>query len=108
MKMYQVFLQDEWNNNYLLGFFKNLDDCIPAVNDYLKGYGDGTHLLKPGDISEYPSTFGSVFDTGMYDVFSDADGEFAEEVCGLYVRGFILDSDSVKSEVAKLEAEDGE
>lgn len=42
MKIYQVFLQDEWNNNYLLGFFKSLDDCIPEVNDYLKGYGDGS------------------------------------------------------------------
>ena len=31
MKIYQIFFTDEYNNNYDLGFFKNLDDAVPAV-----------------------------------------------------------------------------
>lgn len=37
-KIYQVIMQDEYNNLYFLGFYKKLEDAIPDINDWLSIY----------------------------------------------------------------------
>ena len=76
-KKYIVFTQDEWNNNYLMGFYDDLDDAIPDINDWLEIYN---LKLEKGDLAEYPSTFGTVFDKELE----------TEDEAVLMVRGFIL------------------
>lgn len=76
-KKYIVFTQDEWNNNYLMGFYDDLDDAIPDINDWLEVYNI---KLNKGDLVKYPSTIGSAFDKEI----ETEDGTF------LMVRGFIL------------------
>ena len=76
-KKYIVFTQDEWNNNYLMGFYDNLDDAIPDINDWLEIYD---LELEKGDLVEYPSTFGTVFDKELE----------TEDETVLMIRGFIL------------------
>lgn len=39
MKLYEVIIQDEWDNLTLLGFYKNLDDSIDDINSFLTTYG---------------------------------------------------------------------
>lgn len=56
-KKYIVFTQDEWNNLYLMGFYDDLKDAIPEVNDWLKIYD-----VEIDELEEYPSTFGYTFD----------------------------------------------
>ena len=76
-KRYIVFMQDEWNNNFLLGDkYKSLDEALPDVNDWLKTYG-----IKVDKIEEYISTFGSCFDTEL----EGKDEEF------IMIRGFIIE-----------------
>lgn len=81
MKVYQVIFQDEWNNLYHLGFFKDLNDAVPAVNEMLSSYDD-IEKLNPGDLTEYPSTFSAVFDREFYS---------EDEGTSVSVRGFIFD-----------------
>jgi hypothetical protein len=70
-------MQDEWNNNYLLGDkYKSLDEALPDVNDWLKTYG-----IKVDKIEEYSSTFGYCFDTEL----EGKDEEF------IMIRGFIIE-----------------
>ena len=76
-KKYIVFTQDEWNNNYLMGFYDDLDDAIPDINDWLEIYN---LKLEKGDLAEYLSTFGTVFDKELE----------TEDETVLMVRGFIL------------------
>ena len=76
-KKYIVFTQDEWNNNYLMGFYDDLDDAIPDINDWLEIYN---LKLEKGDLAEYPSKFGTVFDKELEN----------EDETVLMVRGFIL------------------
>jgi hypothetical protein len=38
LKKYEVFIQDEWNNLWLVGFYDNLEDAIPEVNEFLDTY----------------------------------------------------------------------
>lgn len=76
-KLYEVFVQDTWNNNYWLGWFTDLDNCLEKVNSYIQ---NDKYKLHSGDLKEYPSTFNYCFDREIYDEDSD-------EVT--YVRGFI-------------------
>lgn len=89
MKIYEVFMQDEWNNLTFLGFYKHLDDSIDDINSFLATY---EVEIKKGDVHEYPSTFGSVFDTDIGDMFEDRD-----DLCGVMVRGFIFEEEDLKA-----------
>lgn len=74
LKKYQVVFVDEYNNWWLIGFFNDLRDAEPQLNEFLKeysGYGDdGVKVdrltlgydepLSP--LVEYTSTFGMCFD----------------------------------------------
>ena len=75
LKKYEVFIQDEWNNIYLVGFYDNLEDAIPEVNEFLETYN-----MKIDELKEYPSTFGSCFDKEV----ETPNGEI------VMIRGFIL------------------
>lgn len=75
LKKYEVFIQDEWNNLWLMGFYDNLEDAIPDINGFLETYETQITELK-----EYPSTFGTCFDTYVETTDSE----------GVTIRGFIL------------------
>jgi hypothetical protein len=75
LKKYEVFIQDEWNNLWLVGFYDNLEDAVPEVNEFLE-----TYHIKIDGLKEYPSTFGSCFDKEV----ETSDGEI------IMIRGFIL------------------
>ena len=104
-KIYQVFVQDIWNNNYLIGFFKNLDDAIPGINSFI----DAKKMkLKPGDLQEYPGTFGPVIDVSLYDIVKDREditeqdlweSDVSDEMSSLYIRGFILEVEDTLDEL---------
>lgn len=76
VKKYLVITQDEWNNLYFMGFFDDLKDAIPEVNDWLSIYDVSIDELK-----EYPSTLGMCFDKEI---------ETPDENV-VMVRGFILE-----------------
>lgn len=78
MKKYQVFIQDEWNNLWLMGFYNKLNDSIQDINDFLEPYD-----TKIDELKEYSSTFGSCFDTEV----ETKTGEFVT------IRGFIFDGE---------------
>ena len=92
LKKYQVVFVDEYNNWWLVGFFDNLRDAEPQVNEFLNGqcgYDDEgcevEHLAfgedaPLGHLEEYPSSFGRCFDRII-----EAD------VGVLEVRGFIFE-----------------
>lgn len=82
MKVYMIFIQDEWDNNIYLGLYKNLETAIPDINNELK-----TWNMHIDELQEYPSTFGYCFDTVVYD---------AKEETSVMIRGFILDTDMLK------------
>lgn len=84
MKIYEVFIQDEWNNNYLIGFYKSLDKAVPDVNEFLKS--SYNIEITTDDLKEYPSTFETCFDTHLDNIFEDN-----EDLAGVMIRGFILD-----------------
>lgn len=90
MYVYQVIFQDEYNNLYLLGFYKDLDDCIDSVNEYL---GDDYKKLEKGDLTVYPSTFEMNFDKTIYD---------KDECNCVYVRGFVYDNETLIKEVERF------
>lgn len=73
---YLVIMQDEWNNLYYLGEYKRLEDALPDINEWLQPYNT---IL--GALDEYPSTFGTCFDTEI---------ETPDETI-LMVRGFVLE-----------------
>ena len=91
LKKYQVVFVDEYNNWYLIGFFNDLREAEPGLNEMLRDYvgydddgnkcefqfGDDTVL---GHLVEYPGTFSPVFDRIL-----DAD------VGCIQVRGFIFE-----------------
>ena len=91
LKKYQVVFVDEYNNWWLVGFFDNLRDAEPQLNDYLKCYnacegdeeydhfafGDNETL---GPLTEYMATSGWCFDRII-----DVDAGVIE------VRGFIFE-----------------
>ena len=73
--IYQVIMQDEYNNLYHLGFYSNLQDALPDVNNWLVPYN-----IELDELVEYPSTFNMCFDREL-----ESDDTY------VYVRGFILD-----------------
>lgn len=99
---YQVMMQDEYDNLYLLGLYASLDDAVPDVNGFIEGY-DGAKPFAPGDLSEYASTFGSCFDR-------EVEWEDEDECPGcVMVRGFALDAAELAKragEIAAMRKED--
>ena len=75
LKKYEVFIQDEWNNLWLMGFYDNLSDAIPDINNFLE-----TYSVKIDKLEEYSSTFNTCFDTEV----ETSDGEI------IMIRGFIF------------------
>ena len=99
-KIYQIFVQDIWNNNHLIGFFKNLDDAIPGINEFIE---DGKWHLHPGDLKEYPGTVSPVVDVMLTDIL-ESRGEDCEELfdtdeASLMIRGFILEVEDTLDEL---------
>ena len=85
MRYYLVIFQDEWNNLYYMGEYSSLNDAIPDLNDQLAIYDDVK--LEPGDLREYPGTFGTCFDL---DISNIERYENRDDLFGLMVRGFVL------------------
>ena len=104
MKVYEVFISDIWNNVYLIGFFKNLDDAIEGINGYIV---DKKYHLEKGDLKEYISTFGVCFDTTVGDIYcskhQDIENDFYDDDANISIRGFILDSKSILKDIIDLE-----
>lgn len=73
-KRYLVIMQDEWNNLYYMGEYKELIDALPDINDFLEAYD-----IKLDELNEYPSTFGMCFDKDI-----ETNSGF------VMVRGFVL------------------
>ena len=94
--MYEVVMQDEYDNLYQLGFYESLDDAIDDINGFLGAYeDDGVVPLKKGDLAEYASTFGACFDRPV-------EWENEDDCPGcIMVRGFILSAKSVGEEAGK-------
>lgn len=95
--MYQIVMQDEYDNLYLLGFYESLDDSIEDINGFIGAYDDdGAIPLKKGDLAEYASTFGTCFDR-------EIEWENEEDCPGtIMVRGFILSAKSVGEEANRI------
>lgn len=107
MKLYQVILQDEYNNLYEVGLYKSLDDSIKDLNKELEVYNI---KLEKGDLREYPSTFGQCFDCYLSDLAESkgiTDQEKIDEMLGVQIRGFILDSELITERISKLEKKGG-
>lgn len=95
MKAYEVIVNDEWENNYQIGFYNSLDnkDLLNEINSYFKdkvlidenGEKIEKFELKPGDLKEYVSTYGECFNKN----FNFSDETFIK------VYGFIYDLDSL-------------
>lgn len=75
-------MQDEWNNLYYLGMFKELKDSIDDINDFLSVYNT---QIQEDNLKEYASTFGMAFDLDVGMLYEDRD-----DLLGIMVRGFIL------------------
>lgn len=98
-KIYQVFITDEYNNNYLLGFYKDLDDSIDDINNFIS---NDEYKLQKGDVKEYPCTFEPAFDVCLYDILLSRYGDDFEDCnldTSLYIRGFILDKEKLIEEL---------
>ena len=94
---YQVIMQDEYDNLYLLGLYASLEDARKDVNEWLAAYeGDGVKYLEEGELSEYASTFGSCFDREVE--WKDEDGGLG---C-VMIRGFALSAKSLKEDAEKI------
>jgi len=93
-KVYEVFVTDIWNNCYFIGFFENLDDAIQDINCYI--FDEKYHIL-PGEIGEYPSTFGPCIDATVGDILQGRGMDLTEaydegdEDLSLMIRGFVLE-----------------
>ena len=95
--LYEVMMQDEYDNLYLLGFYESLDDAIEDINDFISAYyEDGAIPIKKGDLAEYASTFGSCFDREIeWKNEDDCPGS-------IMIRGFILSAKIVGEEANKI------
>lgn len=95
--LYEVMMQDEYNDLYLLGFYESLDDAIEDINGFISVYDeDGAIPLKKGDLAEYASTFGSCFDREIeWKNEDDCPGS-------VMIRGFILSAKSVGEEADRI------
>lgn len=94
--LYEVVMQDEYDNLYLLGFYRSLDDAVGDVNGFLAAYGDdGAVPLEKGDLAEYASTFGTCFDR-------EVEWKNEDDCPGtVMVRGFVLSAKSVAEEAGE-------
>ena len=99
--MYQIVMQDEYDNLYLLGFYESLDDAIEDINGFISVYEeDGAIPIKKGDLAEYASTFGTCFDREIeWKNEDDCPGT-------IMVRGFVLSAKSVGEEANRILARD--
>ena len=86
-KIYEVFMSDEYSNNYLIGFYHELKNAVPAINDFLVPYEAKIETLE-----EYPSTFGECFDT---EVVKEVENDEEDNWTGVMIRGFIFDADAL-------------
>lgn len=95
--LYEIIVQDEYDNLYLLGFYESLDESIEDINGFLGAYDDeGVVPLKKGDLAEYASTFGSCFDR-------EVEWENEDDCPGtIMIRGFILSAKSVGEEADRI------
>lgn len=94
---YQVIMQDEYDNLYLLGLYASLEDARKDVNDWLAAYDeDGVEYLEEGELSEYASTFGSCFDREV-----EWKGEDGGPGC-VMIRGFALSAKSLKEDAERI------
>lgn len=95
--LYEIIVQDEYDNLYLLGFYESLDESIEDINGFLGAYDDeGAVPLKKGDLAEYASTFGSCFDR-------EVEWENEDDCPGtIMIRGFILSAKSVGEEADRI------
>ena len=80
-KKYEVIMQDEWNNLYLMGFYDDLSEAIPDINEWLSIYD-----VKIDKLEEHASTFNSAFDLDIGMMYEDRD-----DLIGIMVRGFIFE-----------------
>lgn len=101
--LYEVIMQDEYDNLYLLGFYESLDDSIEDINGFLAAYeDDGAVTLEKGDLAEYASTFGSCFDREVeWRDEGDCPGT-------IMIRGFVLSAKAVAGDAGEaLKAAEG-
>lgn len=94
-KIYQVYIVDEYNNAYHIGFFDNLDKAVDPINSFLEVYGVS---IKEGDLKEMSGTFSPYFDTYLSDILYDDEVEL-DEICGVMIRGFIFDKEELLKEI---------
>jgi hypothetical protein len=87
-KIYQVIMQDEYNNLYNIGFFDNLQDALPEINEWLSVYG-----TTIDELSEYPSTVDMCFDR---EIEVEDGGNY------VYLRGFIFDKKALENIIGSL------
>ena len=95
--LYEVMMQDEYDNLYLLGFYESLDDALEDINDFISVYDeDGAIPLKKGDLAEYASTFGLCFDREIeWKNEDDCPGS-------VMIRGFTLSAKIVGEEANRI------
>lgn len=95
--LYEIVMQDEYDNLYLLGFYESLDDAIEDINDFISAYyEDGAIPIKKGDLAEYASTFGACFDREIeWKNEDDCPGS-------IMIRGFILSAKIVGEEANRI------
>lgn len=91
-KVFEVCLIDEWNNTYLIGFYKDLDDSIDDINNYII---NDKYKLKKGDIKIYPTIYGWCFDTYLSDIFCEYGNEEYDAEADYRIFGYILDGEEV-------------
>lgn len=95
MELFQIIIQDEWNNLYEIGFYSDLETALPDINQFLKIYGVE---IKPGMLQVSAGTLGPVFDTNLEDLFPEKE----EDLAGISIRGFIHDFDEVMRRLESL------
>ena len=96
MKIYQIIFQDEYNNLYLIGFYKNLKDSIRDINEELDSYGA---VIDEEDLKLYPSSFSECFDLSIKNMDRY---ENNDEIPDIYVRGFVLEINTSLDELLEL------
>ena len=95
MELFQIIIQDEWNNLYEIGFYSDLETALPDINQFLKIY---EVEIKPGMLKVSAGTMGPVFDTNLEDLFPEKE----EDLAGISIRGFIHDFDKVMKRLESL------
>jgi hypothetical protein len=95
-KVYQVIMQDEYNNLFLCGFYKELKEAVSDINDFISVYGD--YKITEEDLRVRKSTFGECFDVSLNDIFfSEEENIDYSDIAGVEIRGFILEEEHINS-----------